>query len=254
MHKNIILKKIQCISTNYDELSSDIMLALMNQKKTIFVHLNMFNFTILTENDDFLSRYSEYSRLYFEGIGMKIAAYILGQSWNNDTNGTDLYPILFNQLEKQELRIYLLGATEVVINNAVTNIKAYFPKIQLSGYSSGFFSEDNESKIVDDINSSGCDLLILGMGMYREADFLFKNYELLNVSAIWCVGGLFDFVSGNLPRAPKAIRKIRLEWLYRFFVEPKAKFKRTFITPLQFFPKIIYHHYTSNIFKEDIGT
>ena len=74
--------------------------------------------------------------------------------------------------------------------------------------------------------------------MKREAEFILENYGRLIVGAIWCVGGLFDFISGRNPRAPVLLRKLRLEWFFRFLIEPRAKFQRTIFDPLWFFSKI----------------
>jgi len=86
-------------------------------------------------------------------------------------------------------------------------------------------------------------LLILAMGMQKESDFIFENYNNISAGAIWCVGGLFDFISGNLVRAPKIIRKLRLEWLFRFLLQPKAKFQRIVITPFWFLKTVLFEHW-----------
>jgi exopolysaccharide biosynthesis WecB/TagA/CpsF family protein len=49
---------------------------------------------------------------------------------------------------------------------------------------------------------------------------------------IWTAGGLFDFVSGAKPRAPRWLRRLRLEWLYRLGLEPRRMWRRNTIPPL----------------------
>jgi len=49
------------------------------------------------------------------------------------------------------------------------------------------------------------------------------------------VGGSFDYISGKAGRAPRLIRKIGLEWLWRLFAEPKRIkriFKATILFPI----------------------
>jgi exopolysaccharide biosynthesis WecB/TagA/CpsF family protein len=43
---------------------------------------------------------------------------------------------------------------------------------------------------------------------------------------IICGGAILDFLGGKVTRAPKAFRRIGMEWLYRFMLEPKRLFKR----------------------------
>jgi N-acetylglucosaminyldiphosphoundecaprenol N-acetyl-beta-D-mannosaminyltransferase len=40
------------------------------------------------------------------------------------------------------------------------------------------------------------------------------------------VGGLFDFYSGDIARAPLSFRQLGLEWVWRLVQEPKTKFHR----------------------------
>ena len=40
------------------------------------------------------------------------------------------------------------------------------------------------------------------------------------------VGGLFDFYSGRIPRAPLWLREIGLEWVWRLIQEPGRMWRR----------------------------
>ncbi len=42
-----------------------------------------------------------------------------------------------------------------------------------------------------------------------------------NIRLAMGVGGAFDFLTGRIPRAPKFLRSIGLEWLWRLFQQPK---------------------------------
>jgi N-acetylglucosaminyldiphosphoundecaprenol N-acetyl-beta-D-mannosaminyltransferase len=43
------------------------------------------------------------------------------------------------------------------------------------------------------------------------------------------VGGLFDFLSGMTPRAPRWMRRVGLEWVYRFVHDPASKWDRVLL-------------------------
>jgi N-acetylglucosaminyldiphosphoundecaprenol N-acetyl-beta-D-mannosaminyltransferase len=181
--------------------------------------------------------------MFCEGIGLKSAVFLTGQGWNNDTNGTDLFPILFKHLSNHKMKVFLLGASRQVIDKTVQNINNMFPEIIISGYHHGYIEKSDYSRISGIITDASPDLLILAMGMRMESDFIFENYNNISAGAIWCVGGLFDFISGNLVRAPKIIRKLRLEWLFRFLLQPKAKFQRIVITPFWFLKTVLIEHW-----------
>lgn len=243
MTKTIELSGIKSSSTDFENIAEQIVDSAQNKLKYVFIHLNMHNFSLLAKDRRLLTELSTQCCVLFEGIGMKIAALLTGQGWNIDTNGTDLFPLLFDELPKYNQSVFLLGGSEEVIQNAVLKIKVNYPKLKIAGHRNGFIFGNNIESICSDINKSDADILVLGMGMKNESDFILANYNKLNVGAIWCVGGLFDFISGNLVRAPYILRKIRLEWLFRFMLEPRAKFRRTIITPFWFFERILVDKY-----------
>lgn len=53
------------------------------------------------------------------------------------------------------------------------------------------------------------------------------------------VGGSFDVISGKIPRAPKWVQKMNLEWLFRMSREPRRLFKRYFRGNIKFIKKVI---------------
>ena len=59
------------------------------------------------------------------------------------------------------------------------------------------------------------------MGSPRQEKWIYENKDKLDASVLMGVGGSFDIVSGKLKRAPKWIRKMGIEWMYRMLREPK---------------------------------
>lgn len=178
-----------------------------------------------------------------DGIGIQTAMFLFTKKWFPDLNGTDLFPLVAQEAEKIGTRIYLLGSETKVIGEAVTHIKNCYPALVIVGYECGYFSPERESEVVHNINKSGTDLLIVGMGAPRQEEFVLRQLSDLSVGAIWLVGGLFDFLSGNKSRAPKLLRKLRLEWLYRFIREPSRMWHRNLFVPIWF----IFHILAKNL-------
>lgn len=243
MSDYVKIGRISSSTASFDSIVNQIINSIRERNKDIFIHLNMHNYTVLKNNPELFKVYPDNCKIFFEGVGMKTASFLTNQGWNNDTNGTDLFPILFNNLSEIKMRVFLLGASQIVLDQVVINIGKSFPGVEIAGFHNGFIGEKDYALISNQITNASPDLLVLAMGMKKEADFILANYNIISVGAIWCVGGLFDFISGNLKRAPKIIRKIRLEWLFRFLLEPKAKFQRTVITPFWFLITVIIDHY-----------
>lgn len=199
------------------------------QPPVIISHVNANNYYHLYKNLTFCSRLKNNAHLLFEGIGMKLAASWLGLGWLPDINGTDLFPLVMTKLVNAKVPLYFLGADEFVVASAVQSLRSRWPEIQIAGYSSGYFNVTDEDKIVEAINASGAKLLLVGRGFILQETFSLRQRTRLSVSLIWNVGGLFDFISSNKPRAPLWIRRMRLEWLFRLGREPRRLWFRTFV-------------------------
>ncbi len=243
MKEIVSIGGISSSTSTYNSIVDEIISSACGNSKNIFIHLNLNNFSILKKDGRLLNRYGTQCRLFCEGIGLKSAVFLTGQGWNNDTNGTDLLPILFEHLANHKMKVFLFGASRQVIEKTVVNIKNSFPDVIISGYHHGYIEKSDYSSISRIITAASPDLLILAMGMQKESDFIFENYNNISAGAIWCVGGLFDFISGNLVRAPKIIRKLRLEWLFRFLLQPGAKFQRIVVTPFWFLKTVLNEHW-----------
>jgi len=120
--------------------------------------------------------------------------------------------------------IYLLGTGDENLKACSENIKRDF-KGNVCGIHSGFFSEEEEDSVVEDINRSGADFLFVGMGIPKQEIFILRNFERINARLFMGVGGSFDVVSGKIKRAPAFFQKTGNEWLYRMIAEPH-RFKK----------------------------
>lgn len=202
---------------------------------TIIAHINVHNYYELIKNQPFKRELQQYSILLFDGIGLKVAAFIAGFGWLPDLNGTDLFPLIMKIGSEKQLRIFCLGTEPGIIERAVNKIHGLFPRIHVTGYRHGYFKPDEEKSVVEEINASKADMLIIGMGFITQEKFALRYSNQLSVKVIWNVGGLFDIVSQEKPRTPLFMRKVRLEWLFRLIHEPRIRWKRIFISAPYFY-------------------
>lgn len=202
------------------------------REKTTVAYINFYNWWLATRREPAQVPKDTYT-LVFEGIGMKIAACILGNGWLPDANGTDMYPLVMERAAKLQLRIFLLGGTPDVLERTVESIRFGYPRVCVCGAHQGYFAENEVAGIIQRIQRSGADMLVISRGSGLHADFIARYRQAFNVGLIWNTGGLFDFVSGRIPRAPKWMRSLRLEWCFRLLVEPHRKAHRyLFIFPV----------------------
>lgn len=186
--------------------------------------------TILTAIDD--PSYSAMLNsmvLLNDGAGANLASRYLQGCWFPDNlNGTDFVPALLAGIGIP-LRIFLLGAQEDRLQGARAHIERHFPDHAVVGARNGYFDDCEIPEICAQVSAAQPDLLLVAMGNPRQERFIHENRSRLNANVTIGVGALFDFMSGSVVRAPKPVRAIGLEWLFRLLQEPNRLSKRYII-------------------------
>jgi exopolysaccharide biosynthesis WecB/TagA/CpsF family protein len=145
---------------------------------------------------------------------------------------TDLFHDAVRIAEQRGARIFLLGATKSMVDQAVRRVKARYPELNIVGYGSGYLRrEGDEERILEIINKARPDILWLGLGAPAEQEFAVRHRDRLHgVGLIKTSGGLFDFLSGKNSRAPLWMQRAGLEWAYRIYLEPRRLAGRYLMT------------------------
>lgn len=137
-------------------------------------------------------------------------------------------------------RIYLLGAKEGVATKAMERVnKRVGRQIVVGAHSPSYGFEKDErecQELVEMINRSGANVLLVGVGAPKQEKWIMKfRNKMPGVDLFMALGATIDFEAGNIKRAPKIFQKLYLEWFYRFLMEPKRMFKRYFMDDMRFF-------------------
>lgn len=161
-----------------------------------------------------------------DGVGVAIAARYLGNPVRENVNGTDMLPYLCRRGHS----LYLLGAAPGVAEKTRENLERDFPGVRIAGTGHGYFADAAaEAEAIAEINRARPDILLVAMGVPRQEKWIFAHREELDCKVAIGVGGLFDFASGRIPRAPKWMLKMKIEWIYRLYNEPIRLFRRYII-------------------------
>lgn len=144
----------------------------------------------------------------------------------------DLFESLLQLSEKNKLKVYILGAKELVLNKAILNIKDDYPGIKIKGHH-GFYDRQFEKVIIDSINDYSPDMLFIALPSPEKEKFILKYKNLINVRLFLGVGGAIDCRAGLIKRAPKFLRENGLEGIHRAFQNP-IYFGKKYI---EFYPK-----------------
>ena len=200
------------------EVLDEINRVVRENKKESMMFLNANNFVIANNDSNYLKDINSIGYVFADGVGLKFASRINGHSLVDNINGTDLFPMLCSMCEKDGIKMYLLGSKSCILQSLITNLKQEYPRLKINGYQDGYFDHWGDNKIIiEKINKSKSDLLLIGLGSPLQEKWISKYFEQINCNVTICVGGLFDFYSGNIKRAPKMIRNMGLNGVFVYF-------------------------------------
>lgn len=111
-----------------------------------------------------------------DGIGVVLASKILGDPLKGRTAGFDLVIKLLEMLHRRRGSVFLLGGKPGVAELAAVNIKIRFPQISIAGTHHGYFAQEEESRIVEEINAAMPSLLLVALGAPKQEIFM-KNHK-----------------------------------------------------------------------------
>ncbi|MCY6353890.1 WecB/TagA/CpsF family glycosyltransferase [Clostridium sp. ZS2-4] len=174
-----------------------------------------------------------------DGIGTVIASKIIKNPVKEKIAGIEVMEGIIKSCEKENKKIYLIGAKEEVLNECIINLLAEFPKLKIIGAHNGYFDLKNCQDIVDDIKNKEPYALFVAMGCPRQETFIARYMELLPCKIFMGVGGSFDVFAGKVSRAPQWMIKLGIEWLYRVVKEP-WRIKRLISIP-KFLLRVIFN-------------
>ena len=164
-----------------------------------------------------------------DGIGLRMAGRILNTPIRANLCGTDLIPKILGYAGVKGLRVFLLGACPGVAEEAAQRLRERLPLLSIVGWHHGYFSSPEAGRIVSLINQTRPDILLVAMGVPLQEKWIHRFFADLNARLFFGVGAFLDFQSGNVPRAPFYLRERSMEWIYRFWQEPRRMWRRYLI-------------------------
>lgn len=214
---------------------------------------NLDHLVKLQKDEEFYHCYQEAEWVVCDSKVLWLCSKLLKTSFPETIPGSSFFTTYYSQFsihcEKYEAiktrvlpepKIFLLGARPGVAHTAMERInQAVGWNIVVGAHSPSYGFEKNSDEIMEIsqiINESGANVVLVGVGAPKQEKFITTYRRDMPGVKIWfALGATIDFEAGYIPRAPKALRKLCLEWLFRIYCEPKRMFKRYICEDLIFF-------------------
>jgi N-acetylglucosaminyldiphosphoundecaprenol N-acetyl-beta-D-mannosaminyltransferase len=146
-----------------------------------------------------------------DGVGVMMAAQLAGKPLKQRIHGVDLVENLCREVSNRPITVGFLGAGPSVADKTAECLKEKYPGLRV-GLVAAEWTEDLKAKKVD--------VLFVAFGSPKQEVWIAQHLQTLPAKVVVGVGGSFDFISGRIPRAPKVVRNLGLEWLFRLIIQP----------------------------------
>ncbi|MCR9199927.1 MAG: WecB/TagA/CpsF family glycosyltransferase [Planctomycetaceae bacterium] len=138
--------------------------------------------------------------------------------------GSDQIYSIAELAARRGYRIFFLGGESGVAQETADILQQKNAGLQVVGVESPPFrqlTDDEEIELADRIRIARPDILLVALGQPKGELWIHRWYKKLGVPLSVQLGGSFNFVTGRISRSPKWIARIGMEWLYRFYREPR---------------------------------
>lgn len=161
-----------------------------------------------------------------DGASMVMAAHYLGIDLPERVAGIDLMYELCAMAANRGIGVFLLGAKQEVVENTSRKLRELYPTLSIVGCRNGYFQESDFDKVTCEVAKSGARIVFVGITSPKKEQVI-ERFRAKGLKGVFVgVGGSFDVVSGNIPRAPLWMQKAKLEWMFRMLQEPGRLVKR----------------------------
>ncbi len=216
----ISLFGMHCANGSLSDVAAKIVWAASRGEQNTINFINAHCINIAKRDAQYAANVRSSNILLPDGSGLRLAGKLAGLAPVSNLNGTDLFPHICEKAAQAKQSIFLLGGKPGIAAAAAKNMRNQYPGLEFACTQNGYFAAGTDEEIIKQINRSGASILMVGMGVPLQEKWIAKYRDQITVPVVMGVGGLFDYYSGSIPRAPALLRTYGLEWCWRFAMEP----------------------------------
>jgi N-acetylglucosaminyldiphosphoundecaprenol N-acetyl-beta-D-mannosaminyltransferase len=165
-----------------------------------------------------------------DGQPLVWALHALGHGAATRVYGPDLMALALGRAALNRTSSFLYGGrTPEALQMLERRLRERYPGLRIAGGHSPPFralTAEEEQAVVDEINSSGADIVWVGTGQPKQEKWMMRMRSRLSAPMLVGVGAAFDFHAGLVPQAPRWMQRSGLEWTYRLSREPRRLWRR----------------------------
>lgn len=219
-----------------------------DRRRKILCNLNLHGMSLMFDSPAMTKLLSlDESRVMIDSMPVificRLAGYALSK--NHRTTSLDFYDAMFTLCQNKGWSIDYVGSTPEVLTEGLSILRSRFPALDIDGRD-GYFdvsdwsSSSKQSDIMSWLSSRNSDILIVGMGMPRQEEWLYSIKDKIPHRILIPVGAYLEYQTGSLLLPPRWLGPLGLEWAYRLFTTPRRLAYRYLIEPFQLFYRLLF--------------
>ncbi len=210
--------------------------ARLSLDQTVIAFLNAHNANLMMQDPEYRA-VLERQVVFPDGHGVDIASLVFhGAKFPANLNGTDFVPALLTYIDRP-LKVAMIGTRPETLARAAENFQRLTPWHRFIPITDGYFDRSQSDAVMEKVGAEKPDILLIAMGTPVQEKWIDRHVGPGHARLVISVGALFDFVAGDVQRAPGSVRKLRLEWVFRLLQEPRRLWRRYLLGN----PLFLYH-------------
>lgn len=242
------MDRIEILGTYVDNLSMEETVSLVDGfiaggKPLHLMGVNADKINMLRQEPKLKKIVNDCDVINADGVSVVWASKVLGHPLKERVAGIDLMYELMALAEEKGYSVYFLGARQSVVAKTARTAHKLYPKLKITGFHNGYFSREEWPQIAEKVGKNHPQLVFVGITSPLK-EYLVDYFQSLQMNCVFMgVGGSFDVVSGEIPRAPRWVQNMGMEWLFRVLQEPRRLWKRYFFGNIKFIASVYAEKY-----------
>jgi N-acetylglucosaminyldiphosphoundecaprenol N-acetyl-beta-D-mannosaminyltransferase len=219
---------------NQRDLTAALELFIRQGGKHIVSNLNLRALYLLDRDQSMRELIATSDLVHIDGMPLIWIAQILGHSVSREHRITyvDWFPMICAQAEASNRRVFYLGSSAKSLALGLQNIQKRFPALNIAGHHGHLQTPEDQSHVIEMINAFQPHILMVGMGMPLQENWIIKNKAVVHANVFLASGAAMDYVAGVVRTPPRWLGLIGLEWAYRLVCEPRRLWRRYLWEPM----------------------
>jgi N-acetylglucosaminyldiphosphoundecaprenol N-acetyl-beta-D-mannosaminyltransferase len=210
-------------------------------RKAVIANHNAHSLYLINRHPEMRALYERADLIEVDSMPLLLWGKLMGEPASRGHRCTYLCwrDMFWEMADKYRWRVFYLGGAPGVAETAAETLRWSYPGAAIQtrdGYFDMGCGSTENAAVVEEINAFRPDVLFVGMGMPRQEIWIERNYDALATGVLLPVGAAFDYEAGVQRAAPRWTGRLGVEWMFRFFSDPRRLFGRYFIEPWALIP------------------